>query len=319
MPLGGSQGVDVDSNPTKIEEYVSPELAITSAGAIDFNHGLSKKPQLVQTYLRCKTAELGWAVGDMVDFSYGDHSSTASPQNWGLTYAATDTTITGVIGGYSTGIQVMNKSTGVLGTGVTPDNWRIVIVAYALTIGDVPDIKTVGLVPLEKKLVVAGDADLEFNLAQYFNEYEDFEIDIKGFQCTTDDQDLAWQSAPDGVTYDATASDYVRQQDWGTGASSASASDNTATSAILTTFSTGTASAREHHTHHLKLSSFEDPNEHSRIFSVTNGFSAFPAQFIAICGTANANVQQDKAIRFIATSGNLGQGIFILYGKRKVV
>jgi len=313
------QGISEFVNPTKIERYVSPLQTITVSTILTLAHGLSKEPDIVQLYLVCTTDNLGYVVGDVVQMGLTNFSAASGGEDYGAMILKDDTNVDLLYADGSGGrVFIGYRKDTQDAAGMVNTNWKAFVVALSFTIGDVPDIVTVGLVPLEKKVIAAGSADIEFQLAQYFNQYEDFEIDIKGFQTTTNDQDLAWQSAPDGTTYDQTANDYVRQQDWGTNTSSASASDTTAVHAIVTTFSTGTVNEREHHTHHLKLYSFADPNEHSRIYSVSFGASASPNPFVARCFMTNTNLQQDQSIRFISTSGNLEQGTFILYGKRKV-
>ncbi|MCM5557346.1 hypothetical protein [Pleomorphomonas sp. JP5] len=101
-----------------------PEISIVAAGAFSVAHGLGVAPKLVQVWLRCKTAELNYAVGDMVQYN-PSYFYDGSYQGLGL--AARSSTIVGVIGA---SIPLLNLAGGSKSS-ITPASWRIVLRAFA--------------------------------------------------------------------------------------------------------------------------------------------------------------------------------------------
>lgn len=97
--------------------YESSEQTITNGSAITLTHSLGAIPKLVITELVCKTTNLGWAVGDRL-------TSTAP-------YVSTVYNTTQVIlAVYSSGINIVNKSTGAL-SAITAASWKLVVRAWA--------------------------------------------------------------------------------------------------------------------------------------------------------------------------------------------
>jgi hypothetical protein len=106
--------------------YESAEQTITAAGGLTLAHGLGRQPRLVVPWLRCKTAEHGYAPNDELALNptgmiSGDARSLA---------IVPDATNVFVRFGNSGGFNIPNKSTGATGT-TTAANWRLVIRAYA--------------------------------------------------------------------------------------------------------------------------------------------------------------------------------------------
>ncbi|WP_374312418.1 hypothetical protein [Dongia sp.] len=101
--------------------FESAEQTVTVGSVAVVAHGLGKKPENVTVWLRCKTAEFGWSIGDEV-LVYGAGLGTnsgayADAANIGLPIA----------GAYA--FQVNTKGGGGYNN-VTPGNWRAVIRAY---------------------------------------------------------------------------------------------------------------------------------------------------------------------------------------------
>ena len=103
--------------------------------ALTIAHGLGAIPQIVRAVLVCTATDLGWAEGDEVDI----FSATADLQGSGtyedndmaaFTVGADATNITIAEAQYSQGIQLCNKTGGVMGNAITPAKWGIRV--YAL-------------------------------------------------------------------------------------------------------------------------------------------------------------------------------------------
>lgn len=87
------------------------------AGAIivAVNHGLTRQPKWVMWFLRCKTAELGYSVGDEVAVV-----SCQAGTSWASWISSAQIGIN-----FTTTPQLPNKGTGVYGA-ITVGNWRLV-------------------------------------------------------------------------------------------------------------------------------------------------------------------------------------------------
>ena len=104
------------------KEYVSPEQTITVGAVISLTHLLGVMPKLVQATIVCKTAELGFSVGDEVD-AYKD----ASTSNFNFNIGRNQTTLRCICG--ANGIAGFSAA-GVF-TALTPANWRLIVRAWA--------------------------------------------------------------------------------------------------------------------------------------------------------------------------------------------
>lgn len=111
---------------TVTKKYESPEQTITSGGVVTLAHGLGAKPDMVRAFLVCKTAELGWSVGDEV--SVDVLVAGGSTYNYSVGFNATN--IRAVCG--SSGCAI-NNGTGVTST-ITNANWRLVLRAQIWSI-----------------------------------------------------------------------------------------------------------------------------------------------------------------------------------------
>lgn len=92
--------------------YASAEVVTTVAGTTSFGHGLGGQPSMVHGVLVCKSAELGYSVGDEVSTAVGVMSVGASATNVWVT-----------INSSAGPFQLLNKSTGTAGN-LTKANWN---------------------------------------------------------------------------------------------------------------------------------------------------------------------------------------------------
>jgi len=103
-------------------DFESSEISITLSSSGTIAHGKGVKLSTVQAYLRCKTSEGGWSVGEDVPATF---FVNAAPQSAGVIGSSVDATNTRyVVGGAA--IYLMNVSTGAY-FAITPANWRIVL------------------------------------------------------------------------------------------------------------------------------------------------------------------------------------------------
>lgn len=113
-----------------ISRFESAEQTVPSAtGSTTVAHGGTRAPDLVQIFLRCKTAELGYAVGDEVVYNLSD---TGDATRVGTLRANATNVIFAYIAS-SGGTLAIRASAG-LGaiTAVTAANWRVVLKAHWL-------------------------------------------------------------------------------------------------------------------------------------------------------------------------------------------
>jgi len=109
--------------------YTSPEQTITSAGALTLAHGLGVMPSLIQSRLVCKTAELGYSIGDEVIIASA-HDGVSSADNVGMSATLDSTNISIRYGSLVAAFAILNKTTGA-GANITNANWKLVVRAWA--------------------------------------------------------------------------------------------------------------------------------------------------------------------------------------------
>lgn len=115
--------VEVLSYTSPYGKFTSAEQTVTAGGTITLSHLLGVMPKFAQAFLICKTAELGYSVGDEVPVSIT--ISASSTFNYQLGLSAT--TIRAVCG--NSGIGISNAAGG--STAATPANWRLIVRAWA--------------------------------------------------------------------------------------------------------------------------------------------------------------------------------------------
>lgn len=104
--------------------YVTNEINVTPALALTNAHGLGGIPDRIKTILRCKTAELGYVVGDEVEVSYTHYNGYESNNIQVFSNSINLRAIQG-----STKWWITHATTGVI-SAITPANWKIVIKAW---------------------------------------------------------------------------------------------------------------------------------------------------------------------------------------------
>jgi hypothetical protein len=105
------------------ESFESVETNIPSAGSpITFSHGLSGIPKIVQVYLRCKSAQYNYSVGD--EILIGDYGDNGNMQN---VYVNSTTIGFGSMLSIS---RIKDRNTSAYRDATSP-NFVIVIKAYA--------------------------------------------------------------------------------------------------------------------------------------------------------------------------------------------
>jgi hypothetical protein len=111
--------------PGGVVDYESTEQAITTGGGITLAHTLGAAPRDVSIWAVCKTAEHGFAVGDLVKIQDYDYSGSAV---YGVQSSVDSTNITLRVA--NGGINIMNKNTSA-GSALTNANWRLIVRAWA--------------------------------------------------------------------------------------------------------------------------------------------------------------------------------------------
>jgi hypothetical protein len=122
--LNGSQVVGV---PVFTKSFVSSQQIITSNGTLTIPHGLGVVPLIVAGELVCQVAELGYNVGDIVQYAVA--LTDASVGN-GIGVKKDSTNITVHYSSVATVFEYTNFSTGG-SNNLTNANWRLVLRAFA--------------------------------------------------------------------------------------------------------------------------------------------------------------------------------------------
>lgn len=108
-------------------DFTSSASTVTLATQLDLPHSLGAAPTLVRVVLKCATTDLGYAVGDEVEWATSVGQGTGS-QIVGAAVMADATNIT--ISQAATSIRLPNKSTGADGA-ITVGNWNWIARAWA--------------------------------------------------------------------------------------------------------------------------------------------------------------------------------------------
>lgn len=111
------------------EAFTSAEQAIVEVGSLALTHSLSKIPYLIRPFLICKTAELGYSIGDEVAIDIGQ-SASSTTEDYGMSVVPDATDINVRYGISSRVFLLLHKTTGVA-TVITLANWRLIIRAWA--------------------------------------------------------------------------------------------------------------------------------------------------------------------------------------------
>lgn len=122
----GGVGGGGSSGPITLS-YDSGEQTITSSGSLTLAHGLGIVPKIIVPILVCKTADLGYSVGDRVVMhtNMQDYANVA-----GMAVVVDNTNIFVRFSSNPVVFGLFNKSTGSQ-SGITLARWKIVFQAYA--------------------------------------------------------------------------------------------------------------------------------------------------------------------------------------------
>lgn len=109
--------------------YDSGELSITSGALVTLNHHLGNRPYQMQHVLRCKTAELGWSVGDEIFVAFANMGTGFNTHRApGIRSDATTIQIR-----YGSGAVAFGYANGNTGAeaNLANANWRLIVRARA--------------------------------------------------------------------------------------------------------------------------------------------------------------------------------------------
>lgn len=308
-----TQGLPDFVNPTKIEKNVSPLLTAGLSSQITWTHGFDSAPDFVIVELCILTAENNYSVGDVIQLNAWFAESNAVDR--GVTTVVTDTEVQIIQS--SGGLIIINK-TAFGTTGVTESNqaWRIT--AWKFTIGDVPDITTVGLVPVASGYgTSAATLDLDISNPQYDN----YELWVDELVPSTDNTILhLLVSTDNGATFKTGAADYA----WGVSqhqiASSIGAIGDVSDSEIQLSGTIGQGNlTNEDCSFRIKLANPHGINKRFKIGWEGDFMNSTPVEY-SFTGTGKYIGGTDAVtdIRLVYASGNIATVKYELYGYRKL-
>lgn len=120
--LAGSGSLRIGSGITRFES-AEQSVPTTTFASNAVSHGGPRVPDVSRLVLRCKTAELGYSVGDEVDVTL--HNHTMSDRAFNVWHSATQTGYVWITG-LNVAPSISHKTTGTMTT-VTAANWRVVV------------------------------------------------------------------------------------------------------------------------------------------------------------------------------------------------
>lgn len=105
-------------------KYESPEQTITSAGALQLEHGLGTASIIVQAWLKCISADLNYSVNDEVLVpGWQDSSSTAD--TYGVSIVPDSTYLNIRFGSRASVFKIADKTTGT-GGDIAIAKWKVI-------------------------------------------------------------------------------------------------------------------------------------------------------------------------------------------------
>ena len=313
-------GLPLHANPQKIEVYESPLLAYdASAGQqVTWNHNFGFFLTDIEVEAVVLTTALGFQAGEVIHLNGASVGYTATiAQNYGFSISSDENNIY-LQGGAQASYLIAAQKTGTLGgfnvfsSGQVAFRFR----GKRITTGDiVTPLTTVDVKRLETKIVNNGDADVQFNLAQYFNEYESFVLEWEDVRSVTDGVNVNLRTSSDGISFDNGVSDYSFSGLYDNNGT-ASATNSTGDASSLSFGGTG-AGTNEVFDGSMNILKASNPNSYTILHSALSGIDDLGVDILSFSRTARTTQAQTKAIQIFSASGNLDQGTFILYGKRR--
>ncbi len=120
--LAGAGSLRVNSHISRFES-AEQSVPTTTFASNTLTHGGSRVPDISRLVLRCKTAELGYSVGDEVDVTL--HNHTMTDRGFNVWHSTTQTGYVWITG-LNVAPSLSHKTTGTMTT-VTAANWRVVV------------------------------------------------------------------------------------------------------------------------------------------------------------------------------------------------
>jgi hypothetical protein len=111
------------------KEYTSGEQTITAGSPVTLAHGLGVAPKLITAEIVCKTAELGYSVGDVVGVNIGQNSSSVLDA-YGMSVRR-DATNVSVLYGVDAGVFIVIRLDNAQAAAITASRWRLIVRAWA--------------------------------------------------------------------------------------------------------------------------------------------------------------------------------------------
>lgn len=105
--------------------FVSTDQTLTAAGALTLAHGLGGMPTLIQSRLRCTTADNGYSIGDELIISTTGGAST----NYGIVCVPDATNLNLRFGSQAQVFWTLGKATG-NGVNIVPASWVLIVRAW---------------------------------------------------------------------------------------------------------------------------------------------------------------------------------------------
>ena len=124
-----SSGIPAWTTPPLTQSFTSAEQVISVAGGLSLAHGLPATPYLIMPYLICKTAELGYSIGDEVLINPAGNDPNGTVER-GISIVPDGTNVNVRYGAATFVIGIMRKDTG-QSANITLANWKLIIRTWA--------------------------------------------------------------------------------------------------------------------------------------------------------------------------------------------
>jgi hypothetical protein len=111
------------ATPALTQYFESANQTITVGGSLTIAHGMGVAPKVLLAFLKCTTADIGYAVGDIVPIGF----NVVETNNRSVTITSNATNLIALFG---SNLQLMRKDTGVVNT-ITNANWAFIVRALA--------------------------------------------------------------------------------------------------------------------------------------------------------------------------------------------
>jgi len=103
--------------------YTSTEQTITSAALLTLAHGLGTVPFIIQCFVICRIAEIGYSIGDILMVDWGGLGADE-----GMSVVCDSTNIYIRFGVNANALSATNKTTGA-SAALTNANWSLIVKA----------------------------------------------------------------------------------------------------------------------------------------------------------------------------------------------